>query len=446
MPGQQQQQCEEFGQRPVSDEQRPCRGSSSSSVKDFGQRPVSDEQQPCRGSSSSSVKDFGQRPVSDEQQLHYAMLSGSVRAFFESVPVVPLAHSGALGIHSPCTLEPTAWPTSVDIEGFPLSGDASPRGVAEPSVLEVGSADTQLHRGVLTSSVKALLESVPVDRAAHSGTLADASPGSIVGQADWSSCAETASDTALSDASSGEVAMHSALVSGASCEDIDVRAHDGETAITVDGFLVGPDGTPLLGAMATCVLHSDRELRVAIEASLCEPTVPFFSNPSMGAGPVEPAPFQPASACPSVQVQCFGSSELSASARKKQNRATKRSNRKALAALRVEDEHHRRKVRILALRSAKKARQRERFRSTDPAMAEFSIFVDSGAGETFVTSAVYQALGSPPLRGAIAVADVSNTVTSARGFGPLYVYAKNIHDEWVRVLLAKEAYTSNAFG
>jgi hypothetical protein len=112
----------------------------------------------------------------------------------------------------------------------------------------------------------------------------------------------------------------------------------------------------------------------------------------------------------------------------------------------VEDEHHRRKVRILALRSAKKARQRERLRSTVPAMAEFSIFVDSGAGETFVTSAVYQALGSPPLRGAIAVADVLNTVTSARGFGPLYVYARNIHDEWVRVLLAKEAYTSNAFG
>ena len=36
------------------------------SVKVLGQRPVSDEQQPCRRS-SSSVKDLGQRPVSDEQ-------------------------------------------------------------------------------------------------------------------------------------------------------------------------------------------------------------------------------------------------------------------------------------------------------------------------------------------------------------------------------------------
>ena len=98
--------------------------------------------------------------------------------------MVQLAHSGALGIHSSGKLEPTAWHTCVDIEGIPLSGDTSPRGVAEPSMLEVGSADTQLPRRVVNSDVEALLESVPVAQAAHSGTLAYACPGGSAGQAD----------------------------------------------------------------------------------------------------------------------------------------------------------------------------------------------------------------------------------------------------------------------
>jgi hypothetical protein len=74
------------------------------------------------------------------------------------------------------------------------------------------------------------------------------------------------------------------------------------------------------------------------------------------------------------------------------------------------------------------------------------MIVDSGAGETFVTTEVYRALGSPSLNDTITVADVSNTVTTARSFGPLFAFVKNVHGAWVRVLLAQKAYTSEAFG
>jgi len=52
------------------------------------------------------------------------------------------------------------------------------------------------------------------------------------------------------------------------------------------------------------------------------------------------------------------------------------------------------------------------------------MIVDSGAGETFVTTEVYRALGSPSLNDTITVADVSNTVTTARIFGPLFAFVK----------------------
>jgi hypothetical protein len=62
--------------------------------------------------------------------------------------------------------------------------------------------------------------------------------------------------------------------------DIVIHANDGETAITDDGFLVGPDGWPLLGAGEHTDGFSDRDLSAAIEASFCDPYVPFFSGTS----------------------------------------------------------------------------------------------------------------------------------------------------------------------
>jgi hypothetical protein len=63
--------------------------------------------------------------------------------------------------------------------------------------------------------------------------------------------------------------------------DLEISANDGETALTHDGFLVGPDGNPLLGAGASGGGLTDRQLCEAKEASLREPLVPWFSQPEL---------------------------------------------------------------------------------------------------------------------------------------------------------------------
>ena len=77
---------------------------------------------------------------------------------------------------------------------------------------------------------------------------------------------------------------------------------------------------------------------------------------------------------------------------------------------------------------------------------EVPFLVDSGAGATFIDHDTYVKLGSPPYRDSITVSDVSNTVTTAHGIGPLGGYILDASGAWVPVLLAKHAYPSEAFG
>jgi len=74
------------------------------------------------------------------------------------------------------------------------------------------------------------------------------------------------------------------------------------------------------------------------------------------------------------------------------------------------------------------------------------LLVDSGAGATLITTALYRALGSPPLRGSLCVRDVADVVTTARGIGPLWGYVVNVWGKREYVKLADAAYTPEAFG
>ena len=468
------------------------------------------QQQPRRGgvNVNSSEDDVGRRPVSEEQQQQPRRSgikgTSSIRALFASLPEGLSMHTGLHENKIPGGIEQSEWWTCAEIECNASSGDVSPRGVAESVVVESDSAVQRSCSGEVNSSVQACFESA-VDLSEHTGRI-QSEPSGGVTHSEWRTCAELERNAIADDTSSQELSESLMVESHASHEDIFVRAHDGETALTSDGFLVGPDGQPLLGVQATSGQLSDRELSEAIEASLCAPRVPFFTPLSRVERPLKPGRLRDVSRRSALSIQCCGMglskdsrrttktvlqareehdahkaairtekvqraglsvqrvvdapqlpmSGLSVSARKKHNKATRRADRKALAALRADAEYRRKEARALELRSAKRARQRAFRQSGDttsqgyPATSsmgeEFSMFVDSGAGETFVTTAVYQALGSPPLRDAIAVADVSNSVTSAQGFGPLCVKVKNVHGKWVRVLLATRAYTSDAFG
>ena len=57
---------------------------------------------------------------------------------------------------------------------------------------------------------------------------------------------------------------------------------------------------------------------------------------------------------------------------------------------------------------------------TVPVVSKASVLVDFGAGETFITEAMYQQLGSPPFQGTHTVVDALKNETVADGIGPLY--------------------------
>jgi hypothetical protein len=74
------------------------------------------------------------------------------------------------------------------------------------------------------------------------------------------------------------------VVQLAAAYDITINALDNVTALTDDGYLVGPDGAPLLGAGGSGGGMSDRELQLAKGASLRAPLVPFFAVTSGASG------------------------------------------------------------------------------------------------------------------------------------------------------------------
>jgi hypothetical protein len=76
---------------------------------------------------------------------------------------------------------------------------------------------------------------------------------------------------------------------------------------------------------------------------------------------------------------------------------------------------------------------------TEPVELKVSFLVDSGAEATFIDHDTYVKLKSPQYRDSITVSDVTNTVTTAHGVGPLGGYNLDASGTGVPVLLAKHA-------
>ena len=331
------------------------------------------------------------------------------------------------------------------------------------------------------------------------------------------------------------------VVQLAAAYDIKVNALDNVTALTDDGYLVGPDGASLLGAGASGGGMSDRELQLAKGASLRAPLVPFFAatggasggtalaadrgvsvrakvGPSSGGAHGTPKPqrgpsalevrlgYQAAEAQHIADVredkarraagQALATAEAAreaasrargvvaaaacmaawdarkthteckaaAALRKRKSKADRKDAASAAVAVHAADVAAARVARKVAAKAAKRERRKDRadvtalaarlwaapgpmhLKVSEPVHLEVVVLVDSGAGATFVDNSTYMMLGSPPYQDEITVSDVSNTVTTAYGIGPLYGDVLNASGAWVSVKLATHAYTSEAFG
>ena len=150
--------------------------------------------------------------------------------------------------------------------------------------------------------------------------------------------------------------------------------------------------------------------------------------------------------------------KAAAALRKRQSAVDRKKTAQGAVAAHAADAAAVKVARAVAAKAAKRARRNGRadvtalaarlqlWAPTEPVELEVPFLVDSGAGVTFIDHDTYVKLGSPPYRDSITVSDVSNTVTTAHGIGPLGGYILDASGAWVPVLLAKHAYTSEAFG
>jgi hypothetical protein len=326
-----------------------------------------------------------------------------------------------------------------------------------------------------------------------------------------------------------EAAALDRVVQLAAADDIVVNALDNATGLTGDGYLVGPDGAPLLGAGASGGGLSDRELQLAKGVSLRAPPVPFFAatggasgGATVGAAATpsgatvddmasvrapmgskgggkrsvpklqrEPSALEVRRGYQAAEAQhladvrddkarraavqdlaaveaaqeaaarargvvaaaaCVAAWDIrkahtvckaAAALRKRQSAVNRKKTAQGAVAAHAADAAAVKVARAVAAKAAKRARRNGRadvtalaarlqlWAPTEPVELEVPFLVDSGAGATFIDHDTYVKLGSPPYRDSISVSDVSNTVTTAHGIGPLGGYILDASGAWV---------------